>query len=82
MYKEIERVKEIWVIMVLVIYTKSYKKRKKKLKPKKRTCLFGACLPFTRIDDVPLLEGERSMTDEIFPIPDLHCKMKGRAILP
>jgi len=30
MYKEIEGVKEIWVIMVLVIYTKSYKKRKKK----------------------------------------------------
>jgi len=29
MYKEIERVKEIWVITVLVIYTKSYKKRKK-----------------------------------------------------
>jgi len=29
MYKEIEGVKEIWVIMVLVIYTKSYKKRKK-----------------------------------------------------
>ena len=29
MYKENERVKEIWVIMVLVIYTKSYKKRKK-----------------------------------------------------
>ena len=28
-YKEIERVKEIWVIMVLVIYTNSYKKRKK-----------------------------------------------------
>jgi len=29
MYKEIERVEEIWVIMVLVIYAKSYKKRKK-----------------------------------------------------
>ena len=31
MYKENEKVKEIWVIMVLVIYTKSYKKRKKNL---------------------------------------------------
>ena len=29
MYKEIEKLKEIWVIIVMVIYTKSYKKRKK-----------------------------------------------------
>jgi len=35
----------------------------------------------TRIDDVPLLEGERSMADEIFPIPDLHYEMKRRATL-
>ena len=67
--------------MVLVIYTKSYKKRKK-TETKKYTYLFGAYLPFTRIDDVPLLEGKQSMADEIFPIPYLHYKMKGQAIQP
>ena len=58
-----------------------------KLKEKKEnlkeilTYLFGACLPFTRIDDVPLFKGEWSMTNRILPIPDLHYEMKGQAIL-
>ena len=31
------------------------------------------------IDDVSFLEGEQSMTNRIFPIPDLHYEMKGQA---
>ena len=79
MYKEVEKKWEIWKILVLVIYTKI--KRKENLKPKKVTYLFGACLPLTSIDDVPLLEGERSMTNRIFPIPVLHYELKGQATL-
>ena len=45
------------------------------------TYLFGVFLPLTRIDDLPLLEGEWSMTNMIFPIPDLHYEMKGQATL-
>ena len=70
--------KEIGNIVVLVIYTKI---KRKKTKNQKHTYRIGVCLPLTHIDDVPLLEGERSMADEIFPIPDLYYKMKGRAIL-
>jgi len=39
-------------------------------------------LPLTRIDDVPLFEDERSMTNMIFPIPDLHYEMNGQTTLP
>ena len=39
-------------------------------------------LPEILVNDVPLLEGERSMTDEIFPIPDLYYEMKVQAISP
>ena len=35
-----------------------------------------------RINDVPFFEGERSMEYKIFPIPDLHYEIRGRAILP
>ena len=63
-----------------MINTKSYKK-KEKLKPKKHTYLFSACVPLTRIDDVPLLEGERSMTNRILAIPVLHYELKEQATL-
>ena len=59
---------------MMLVSTLKVTRKEEKLKPKKHTYLFGACLPFIRIDDVPLLEGERSMADEIFPIPDLHYK--------
>ena len=35
-----------------------------------------------RVNDVPFFEGERSMEYKIFPIPDLHYEIKGRATLP
>ena len=70
-----KRVKKIWKIVVLVIYTKKLKERK--LKSKIVTYLFSACLPLTRIDDVPLLEGERRMTNRILAIPILHYELKG-----
>ena len=79
MYKEMKKCEEIWKIVVLVIYTKI---KRKKLKPKKVTYLFDACLPLTRIDDVPLLEGERSMTNRILAIPVSHYELKGQATLP
>ena len=71
--------KENGKIVVLVIYTKI--KRKRKLKPKIVTYLFGACLSLTRIDDVPFPEGERSMTNQILAILVLYYELKGQATL-